>query len=570
MKRTRLALNHIILLIVVLAVATGWRTEAAEKPGEPPSIPTEAISAYKKAIYLNTSFIETIDSTRIRRELAASFIEDASLHLKKGNLRRAEKAVECSRRLHESQAATALAARIHMAQGRWNEAAEELARLERECTDPLKLTSIRRALARSLEEAGREKEAARLYAELLLKGVDENARPTKPSVRERTVKRLIARAKLAIVAGNYVRAERALKAALGIRANSSLLCEIGRLYKQVKKTKQACKAFALAARLDEGVCSRLAADELAPSIARTLFEMGVEEFARKKWSRALEAFERADMIYSTGEILYNMANTLVKLGRREEAIEKYTKAISMEPGLAEAHINLAVLYIKKELYELAKERLKEAIRTAPSKTRAYDLLARLALQEDDEKEAVRLYMEAMTAASDPKAAAAELHDEELKKKAADAFFARCKVLVKEGRFQETVKDVRALTALRPDDPKAWFMRGNVALSTGGEDEAVESYERAIELAPSFPECYNNLGNIHMKRGRLEEARRCFTKAIEGNPGYAQAYNNLGICLRKMGRLREAIEYYKKALKIKPDYAAAYFNLGNAYAELGKS
>ena len=80
---------------------------------------------------------------------------------------------------------------------------------------------------------------------------------------------------------------------------------------------------------------------------------------------------------------------------------------------------------------------------------------------------------------------------------------------------------------------------------------------------------NNKGNALAKLGRHNEAIICYDKALEINPGFAEAWYNKGITLAALGRQNEAIICYNKVLEINPGDAEAWYNKGLALAKLAK-
>ena len=58
---------------------------------------------------------------------------------------------------------------------------------------------------------------------------------------------------------------------------------------------------------------------------------------------------------------YNIALSLDALGRQQEAVAAFTKAVELDPNYAEAHYNLGVNYSRAERYEEAVESFKRAL-----------------------------------------------------------------------------------------------------------------------------------------------------------------------------------------------------------------
>ena len=86
--------------------------------------------------------------------------------------------------------------------------------------------------------------------------------------------------------------------------------------------------------------------------------MKVSELAMKMQdtSIAMKYFEKALSLYSQypdTHIIYGVF--LQKIGKTDEAIEKYKKALQINPNMSEAHYNLGLAYFEKKNYVLAKQ-----------------------------------------------------------------------------------------------------------------------------------------------------------------------------------------------------------------------
>lgn len=65
-------------------------------------------------------------------------------------------------------------------------------------------------------------------------------------------------------------------------------------------------------------------------------------------------------------VLENMAIAYSRLGRRDEAIRCYQRALELEPGLSGAHYGLAFLLLKRGQAELAAHHLEAFLTHAPA------------------------------------------------------------------------------------------------------------------------------------------------------------------------------------------------------------
>jgi Flp pilus assembly protein TadD len=72
-----------------------------------------------------------------------------------------------------------------------------------------------------------------------------------------------------------------------------------------------------------------------------------------------------------------LGGALAMLGQDDRALTEYTEALLLTPGLPTAHLNIAVLQIKRGRLAEARQHLETALSIAPSYEPARQLLARL-------------------------------------------------------------------------------------------------------------------------------------------------------------------------------------------------
>jgi tetratricopeptide (TPR) repeat protein len=205
---------------------------------------------------------------------------------------------------------------------------------------------------------------------------------------------------------------------------------------------------------------------------------------------------------------YNLANTLEILpGRLPEAIAEYRAALRIDPNHADVHYNLAnaLSAIPGRLPEAIAE-YQAALRVEPDRVEAHNNLAN---------------------------ALARLP----------------------GRLPEAMAEYRAALRLKPDSVGARIGLAN-ALSAipGGLPEAVAEYEEAVRIRPDDADAHYDLGTALARiPGRLPEAIAEFEAALRSDPDFVEAHVNLGTALAQTpGGLRQAITEYEAALRIRPD------------------
>ncbi|MBI5892312.1 MAG: tetratricopeptide repeat protein [Deltaproteobacteria bacterium] len=188
----------------------------------------------------------------------------------------------------------------------------------------------------------------------------------------------------------------------------------------------------------------------------------------------------------------------------DSAIEAYTKAIALNPNLAQAYSNRGVAYAYKGQYDRAIEDYNKAIALDPNF---------------------------------------------------------------KGQHDRAIEDLNKAIALDPNVAGAYNNRGLAYALSGNMGRAIEDYNKAIALDPSDTFAYQSRGDAYAKKGQLDRTIEDYNKAIQLDPNDAKSYTKRGAAYALKGQHDRAIEDLNKAIALDPNVAGAYNNRGLAYAML---
>jgi Flp pilus assembly protein TadD len=132
--------------------------------------------------------------------------------------------------------------------------------------------------------------------------------------------------------------------------------------------------------------------------AQLFYQKGLKELWQENWSAALICFQKAkEKNPQDGDVWFYLGVCYDKLGRSQDEIESFKRAIRIKPDYAEAHYNLGVAYDKLGRYQDAMESYKQAIRIKPDLAEAYlnlgnayDKLGRYQDEIEAYKQAIRI------------------------------------------------------------------------------------------------------------------------------------------------------------------------------------
>jgi protein O-GlcNAc transferase len=216
---------------------------------------------------------------------------------------------------------------------------------------------------------------------------------------------------------------------------------------------------------------------------------------------------QAGAIQQNGHILaYNHGLALHKLGRLDEAVASYGRAIALRPDFAEAYSNRGVALRNLRRFDDAVADFDHAIALQPG--------------------------------------------------LADVYYNRGIALQNLDRLDQALASYDRAIALKPDFAEALSNRGNIFRELRRLDDALASYDRAIALRPNFVEALIGRGVILDELGRFDEALTNYDRAIALKPDFAEALTNRGNIFQRLRRFDKALESYERALVVRPGYTEA--------------
>jgi tetratricopeptide (TPR) repeat protein len=225
----------------------------------------------------------------------------------------------------------------------------------------------------------------------------------------------------------------------------------------------------------------------------TFKQTGIWKNSMALWTYVIEKEPSSPaMAYS------NRASALNDMGKFYEAIEDYTKAISLDPSYARAYWSRGSVLSNIDQLDKAMEDLDKAIALEPS---------------------------------------------------ASAYYTRGTVFEKRGEEEKAIGDYERAIELKPSYAAAHFSLGVVYGKVGALDKAIDCFDKAIDISPNHSLAYGNRGLAYSLIGRFDKAVKDLDSAIELNKRYAEAYGNRGNVYLKIGQKEFAIRDFQKACEL---------------------
>jgi tetratricopeptide (TPR) repeat protein len=291
----------------------------------------------------------------------------------------------------------------------------------------------------------------------------------------------------------------------------------------------------------------------------SLFAIGQSFFIEGKFAQALTTIEQAIASLTREARPEGLAEAYYWVGwlhhvlfaDTKQAIENYTRAITLKSNYSDAYYNRGNAYADRGDYERAISDFTQVITIDPDDATAYNNRGTVYSDRGD----LELAIADLTRAID------------LNPNYATAYNNRGAVYADQGDLTTAITNYNKAIAFNPNSASAYYNRGNAYYAQGDLKLALTDFTQAISIKPYFG-AYTNRGIIHYDQGNLEQAISDYNEAIDLNPNYAIAYNNRGNAYSKKGDLKQAITDYDKTIDLNPNYANAYYNRGNAFKSQG--
>ncbi len=252
-------------------------------------------------------------------------------------------------------------------------------------------------------------------------------------------------------------------------------------------------------------------------------------------AKALQLCEQATaaLTPTAGELAL-LAEILLALKRRDEAIGHLERAVVLDPNFAEAHGILGRAMVGAGQWDRAEACFRRALSLKPDSAQASCSLGDLLATRRRWPAAILELRNAV--ALDPNMHQANFH------------LGRAYLGI--GKLKEAADRFRRAAELAPSFFEAWQALGDVQLNRRENAEAVAAYRRANALHQTAPN-YLNLGSALAAVDELDQSVAVIAKAIELAPKWSDPQQAMGSALSWCGNLDAAITAFRKAVELDP-------------------
>jgi tetratricopeptide (TPR) repeat protein len=264
--------------------------------------------------------------------------------------------------------------------------------------------------------------------------------------------------------------------------------------------------------------------DAAIRVAEEMFGQGAQRPQRPLGSQRPKG-QQALPDPKAAELRNLVSRAYAKAGRIKEAYDALREASRLEPTVAEHYIDLAMLCLEHENYDLGLEIVDVGLKHRP--------------------DASMLYLQ------------------------------RGVVLAMKGAIEQAEKEFDRATRAAPDDPAPYVALAMTWMLQNETPKAVEMLRARTRTGEPRAVLFYALGMALLRSGAAPddeagtEAMEAFRTATRLTPDFSQAQAELGKLLLKRNDVPGAIEHLEKALALEPNESAPAYVLAQAYRRSGR-
>lgn len=255
------------------------------------------------------------------------------------------------------------------------------------------------------------------------------------------------------------------------------------------------------------------------------------------------------------DVRSNLGAAYSALGRYEDAIEQYKRALIIDGTNHAIRFNLALAYYKAAWFSEAAAELEKFIAAVPNGSQTANaqlVLADCHVRLGDYKKVIQSLSPLADADSNNRTLAYLLGS----------------ALIGDGQLDKGQAIIDRLFR-HEDSAEAHLLMASILLLADDAQSALKEAQRALELNPKLPTVQAWYGRVLMRLGDTERAKVAFKSELASNANDFDSNLYLGVLLRQDRLTEEARSYLQRAIQLRPREQYARYHLAAVYAAAGK-
>lgn len=242
----------------------------------------------------------------------------------------------------------------------------------------------------------------------------------------------------------------------------------------------------------------------------------------------------------TTEVMHQYAILSSSLCDTDTAEKMLKKVIKINPDIAKAHKDLAIIYLNKRLFDYAEDEFKTALRLAPNDFEIIFEYGNFLYAISKNTEAEAYYREAL-----------ELEPGNV---LALTFMALNNLVM--NKLDEAKDYIMKAVKVEPHHEYVQFCAGRILYARGEYEDAKRYLIRAVEQNPEI-ETQNTLALTYFALGDYNQALNIFKNIDSKHPNSISVLMDIARCYEALGQNDDALSYLDKVVTIFPDNENAH-------------
>ena len=304
---------------------------------------------------------------------------------------------------------------------------------------------------------------------------------------------------------------------------------------------------------------------------------------------ALQAIDQALKIKSLSDAHALRAKLLIKLNRREEALQSLHKAVLSKPEDQRLRLAYARLLVDMKQYDKARVEFEKLHQKSPRDADLLYTLGLLALEAhrfDDGRRYLRQLLKLGKRRDEALYYLGRIEESEGNTDKARAYYqqvsngeyrfdARLRsafLLSQQGKIDEAIAALEKMASASQSDGslvRIYLAEGEIYNQAERYRDAIRAYNKGLKIAPGNSDLLYARGLTAANIDDLETLESDMRRILQANPDDSAALNALGFTLAdRTDRLQEAYELIQRAIELNPDDPAIIDSFGWVNYRLG--
>ncbi len=321
-------------------------------------------------------------------------------------------------------------------------------------------------------------------------------------------------------------------------------------------------------------------------------DAGQKALANGDYAAGERAYEKLrDLEPGIAEVHANLGLIYFEEGKVDQAIPEFERALKLKPSLAKTEVLLAMSFSEVNRYREALPGLEKGFRGSfdPEMKRLCGLqLERTYTGLGRDSDAVKVGLELNRLyPNDPEILYhngrifgnfAFLTMQRLAQVAPDSVWrhqAAAEAYESQGSYDSAISEYRQVLAQEPTRPGVHYRLGRTLLqqsrqtnSTQAAADAMKEFEQELQLNPRNANAAYELGEIHRNAGEFDQAQKFFELALQYYPDFGEAQLGLAAVFMSLQKPEQALPHLQKAAALNAENEVTWYRLAQVQGMLG--